>query len=1123
MTYPSDAAGGDGETVTYTYLPQGPLDRVSGTNTYVNNSYFDQAGRLYYQSLNNASDVVATTYTFFGWSDANGWGRLQSYSDNLSYQNLSYTYDANGNVRTISDAVAGSPQVQTYTYDSIDRIYSSITTGGIYGDEIYRNYFYETTTGNMNQNGFLIMEYDGVHKHAFTRGYSSGTPASKGVTVRARATSSTLAWPSMKLYVNGVEKKTWTVNSTAYANYTTTVPLTGKDYIDVVYTNDTSNQNLYVDYVTVDTKTVQAEGGAAILDSGTGTAAFDGQGVTPGQELLSSNASLRFVTGTNTFSGGYDTSGNLAHRVVLDKAFFFTYDAENRLTGVSGGTTASYLYNGLGQLIYSEDDAGTTYYVGEYFEMYIPAAGGQALIGGEASTGEGENEEGEPVGSVTPAATVTASPSATGTKDGTPQPSATQTQEQTLEPSATVETTEPPPTPTAEGTWEPSPMQTAEATPEPSPAVTEEETLEPAPTQTGEATIWPTVTETVDPTTEPKPVPEATVLLSDDFEHEDNKVIGEGWVEAEQEGAEAGIESGRLCFLDTSEATNRPIVARSFSPVSSGKLLWQFDFDWQAVQDEKDYALLMQLGEGALMDQEDPQAGIGVDLVWTNLDGAGQTLAYRTKEDLVALQTLSGPATIIVRVDLEGKTYSISIDGIRIANDIHFANQVQLDTVRFLTSGLDETNYEDRCFDNVEISIPLAVEGQESSGILTLALAGLRNTFINSWRWLGGQLATVRQALFPSIVHAAPPAGAAFRSYYFAGNARVAMRVEVESDLDNDELYFFLRDHLGSTTVTLKRNVDTGVLEKVGELRYNPWGKERGSGFDASLTPTDYRFTDQRIETSFGLYHYDARWFDPTYGRFVQADTVIPNPYNSMDWDRYVGLRNNPVRYTDPTGHLVCSDKHVAEGDCSDEGAALWRFGITIDDPDEWSESDLESIREAAFATGRIDSGKRGGDPWSSFRKAHGDIQFSMETTSEEGWSCERTGNGVSCYNANGSINPGVITHEFGHVFNANMENSGLASPYDELGASTVLDANGNWVEGINSAGVWQRTFDGYVGDIAPYVYHGREFDDWNTVGEEFADMYMNYIFNAFTADAAGAARYNLMDAQLEKWLALIP
>jgi hypothetical protein len=35
--------------------------------------------------------------------------------------------------------------------------------------------------------------------------------------------------------------------------------------------------------------------------------------------------------------------------------------------------------------------------------------------------------------------------------------------------------------------------------------------------------------------------------------------------------------------------------------------------------------------------------------------------------------------------------------------------------------------------------------------------------------------------------------------------------------------------------------------------------------------------------------------------------------------------------------------------------------------------------------------------------------------------------------------------------------------------------------------------------------------------------MYMNYIFNAFTADAAGAARYNLMDAQLEKWLALIP
>jgi hypothetical protein len=116
---------------------------------------------------------------------------------------------------------------------------------------------------------------------------------------------------------------------------------------------------------------------------------------------------------------------------------------------------------------------------------------------------------------------------------------------------------------------------------------------------------------------------------------------------------------------------------------------------------------------------------------------------------------------------------------------------------------------------------------------VTVVLAGLQSIFDSAWKWLYGQLATVQQAVAPAVAHAAPPAGAAFRSDYFAGNTRIAMRVE--GDPTADGLYFFLRDHLGSTTVTLKRNGD-GSLTKVGELRYNPWGKERASGFDGSLT-----------------------------------------------------------------------------------------------------------------------------------------------------------------------------------------------------------------------------------------------------------------------------------------------
>ena len=48
---------------------------------------------------------------------------------------------------------------------------------------------------------------------------------------------------------------------------------------------------------------------------------------------------------------------------------------------------------------------------------------------------------------------------------------------------------------------------------------------------------------------------------------------------------------------------------------------------------------------------------------------------------------------------------------------------------------------------------------------------------------------------------------------------------------------------------------------------------------------------------------YGARWYDPSIGHFLQADTIIPNPWNPLDFDRYAYGRYNPLRYTDPSGH----------------------------------------------------------------------------------------------------------------------------------------------------------------------------------------------------------------------------
>lgn len=106
---------------------------------------------------------------------------------------------------------------------------------------------------------------------------------------------------------------------------------------------------------------------------------------------------------------------------------------------------------------------------------------------------------------------------------------------------------------------------------------------------------------------------------------------------------------------------------------------------------------------------------------------------------------------------------------------------------------------------------------------------------------------------------------------------------------------YLLSDHLGSTSLT----VDSAG-NVTSEMRYSPWGDTR---FTSGTSPTNYRFTGQRQESSFGLYFYNARWYDSSLGRFAQADTIIPG--GVQGYDRYAAMNNNPIKYTDPTGHTA--------------------------------------------------------------------------------------------------------------------------------------------------------------------------------------------------------------------------
>ena len=78
------------------------------------------------------------------------------------------------------------------------------------------------------------------------------------------------------------------------------------------------------------------------------------------------------------------------------------------------------------------------------------------------------------------------------------------------------------------------------------------------------------------------------------------------------------------------------------------------------------------------------------------------------------------------------------------------------------------------------------------------------------------------------------------------------------------------------------------------------------------MTPTTWRFTGPREDATIGLYYFNARHYDPLLGRFVQADSVIPNVGSSQSLNRYAYVNGNPLKYTDPSGHWLESAIDIA-------------------------------------------------------------------------------------------------------------------------------------------------------------------------------------------------------------------
>ena len=117
--------------------------------------------------------------------------------------------------------------------------------------------------------------------------------------------------------------------------------------------------------------------------------------------------------------------------------------------------------------------------------------------------------------------------------------------------------------------------------------------------------------------------------------------------------------------------------------------------------------------------------------------------------------------------------------------------------------------------------------------------------------------------------------------------------------------YLLFKDHLGSVFTTL---ATTGEI--ISQQLFSAFGQTRtiytagGVALGSMLPPTEQGFTGHRQMDALGIVHMKGRIYDPTLGRFLQADPFVQAPKNSQNYNRYSYVLNNPMSYTDPSGYF---------------------------------------------------------------------------------------------------------------------------------------------------------------------------------------------------------------------------
>ncbi|MFH1947127.1 MAG: RHS repeat-associated core domain-containing protein [Candidatus Magasanikbacteria bacterium] len=86
---------------------------------------------------------------------------------------------------------------------------------------------------------------------------------------------------------------------------------------------------------------------------------------------------------------------------------------------------------------------------------------------------------------------------------------------------------------------------------------------------------------------------------------------------------------------------------------------------------------------------------------------------------------------------------------------------------------------------------------------------------------------------------------------------------------------------------------------KLRRGKYDAFGSIVGK---TGLAESNYLFTNQEFDNESELYYYNARYYNPTTGRFISRDPFLGRDGDVLSRNSYIYVQNNPLKYVDPTG-----------------------------------------------------------------------------------------------------------------------------------------------------------------------------------------------------------------------------